>query len=143
MRDLTLAILHHFLIFALFGLLLMEMVLVKADADAAAIARAGRIDRIYGAVAGLVILVGFGRAAFAAKGWAYYSHNGFFWAKVATFALIGLISVGPTLAFLKARKQAPTAPEIAKVRKALHLQARLFPLLLIFAAAMARGYGSF
>jgi hypothetical protein len=37
------------------------------------------------------VVVGFSRAIYAAKGWAYYEANGFFWAKIATFvAVVGL-----------------------------------------------------
>ena len=43
--------------------------------------------------------VGFARANFAAKGWAYYSHNSFFWSKIGTFALVGVLSIIPTIAF--------------------------------------------
>lgn len=144
MLDLILAIAHHLLIFALFGVLTAELLLVKPGMDAATLGRVARMDAAYGAIAVLVIIVGFTRAGMAAKGWDYYVHNGFFWAKIATFALIGLLSVPPTLFFLKARR-AGTADDatIRRVRRFLHAEAGLFPLLLIFAAAMARGYGQF
>lgn len=145
MLDLFLAIAHHLLIFALFGLLLVEIMLVKPGMDAATVKRLAGVDGGYGLVALLVIVVSFCRAIFAAKGWAYYAHNGFFWAKVATFALIGGLSLRPTKFFFKARQAGGAYPaeEVAGVAKRLHAQARLFPLLLIFAAAMARGYGQF
>jgi putative membrane protein len=145
MLDLILAIAHHLLIFALFGALTAELLLAKPGMDAATVRRLGRIDGVYGLTAGLVIVVGFSRAVFAAKGWDYYLHNGFFWAKVATFAVIGLLSIQPTVFWLRARRAggSPAAADIAKARKFLHAQAGLFPLLLVFAAAMARGYGAF
>ncbi len=95
--------------------------------------------------AGLIVLVGFGRAIFAAKGWHYYSHNGFFWAKIGTFALIGLLSIPPTLAYLRWRKAGapPSDEEIKRARFYLHFELALFVPLLGFAAAMARGYGEF
>jgi len=80
-----------------------------------------------------------------AKGWAYYSHNAFFWAKMAGFAAIGLLSVPPTMEFIRWRKLA-AAPDDAAVKSArryLHAELGLFVLLLVFAAAMARGYGEF
>jgi hypothetical protein len=39
------------------------------------ILRVARVDIWYGVLAGAIILVGFWRAIFAAKGWAYYSVN--------------------------------------------------------------------
>jgi putative membrane protein len=95
--------------------------------------------------AGLIIVIGFARAIFAAKGWDYYSHNMFFWAKIGTFAVIGALSALPTINFLRWRRvqRVPDAMQIASVRRFLWAQVVLFPLLLVFAAAMARGYGAF
>jgi putative membrane protein len=143
--DLILAILHHFFVFALFGVLFSEFVVVRRGMDVAAAARVVPIDAWYGALAALILIVGFSRAIFAAKGWAYYAHNAFFWAKIGTFIVIGLLSVPPTLAFLKWRRAgaSPTDEAVAKVRRYLWMQVALFPLLPAFAAAMARGYGVF
>ena len=73
----------------------------------------------------------------------YYEHNAFFWAKLGTFALIGLLSVPPTLAYLRWRREggAPDPQQVAGVRRLLWAEVLLFALLPIFAAAMARGYG--
>jgi len=143
--DLVLAILHHFFVFALFGVLFSELVVVRRGMDAAAVARVVPIDAWYGVLAALILVIGFSRAIFAAKGWAYYAHNAFFWAKIGTFTVIGLFSVRPTLAFLRWRRAgaSPTDEAIAKVRPYLWIQVALFPLLPAFAAAMARGYGEF
>jgi putative membrane protein len=143
MLDLLLAMAHHLLIFALFGILFAELVLVRRGMDAQAVARVGAIDIWYGVLAGLIIVVGFSRAIFAAKGWLYYSHNAFFWAKLGTFGVIGLLSVPPTIAFIGWRR-ANIVPNDAQVRTAqryLWIEVVLFALLPIFAAAMARGYG--
>jgi putative membrane protein len=98
-----------------------------------------------GLLALLIVIVGFGRANFAAKGWAYYSHNGFFWAKIAVFAAIALLSVPPTLTFNRWNRNAtlPDGASLRAVRRFLHAELGLFLLLPIFAAAMARGYGQF
>ncbi len=143
MLDLILAIAHHLLIFTIFGVLFAEFMLVRRGMDLAAVRRVAAIDGAYGAAAGLVVVVGFCRAIFAAKGWAYYSHNLFFWAKLATFAVIGLLSVPPTIAFLRWRRAslAPDDAQVADVRRYLHIEVALFALLPIFAAAMARGFG--
>jgi len=145
MLDLVLAILHHLFVFALFGILFAELMLVRPGIDLATVRRVGAIDIAYGALAGLIIVVGFARAGMAAKGWAYYAHNGFFWAKVGVFLLIGLLSVPPTIAFLRWKRagSAPADDQVRGVRRFIHYEAALFALLPIFAAAMARGYGEF
>jgi putative membrane protein len=146
--DLALAIAHHLLIFALAGVLAFEIGVVRAGMTAIDIRRVGRVDLWYGILAGLIIAVGFYRAIYAAKGWDYYEHNYFFWAKIGTFLIVGLLSVPPTVAFLHWRgalaKDAaflPPASSIAGIRRFLWAEALLFALIPVFAAAMARGYG--
>ena len=145
MLDLILAVAHHILIFGIFGVLFAEFILVRPGMDQAMVARVAATDLWYGIMAGLIILIGFSRAIFAAKGWDYYSHNIFFWAKIGIFAIIGALSALPTIDFLRWRREqrAPDAAQIGFVRRFLWAQVLLFPLLLVFAAAMARGYGEF
>jgi putative membrane protein len=111
----------------------------------ATLARIASIDLWYGVFAIAVIVVGFCRAIFAAKGWAYYSHNAFFWTKIACFAAVGILSAPPTIALIRWRKSGalPSDTDIQRVRRYLHAELALFALLPVFAAAMARGYGEF
>ena len=82
---------------------------------------------------------------FAAKGWFYYQHNAFFWAKIGTFLAIGLLSVLPTIRFIQWRRAGIIPPDaaIAAVRRFRYAEVVLFALLPAFAAAMARGFGEF
>lgn len=145
MLDLVLAIAHHILVFGLFGVLFAEIVLVRKGVDVATITRIGRIDLMYGVLAGLIVAVGFSRAVFAAKGWLYYSHNLFFHLKIGTFVLIGLLSIPPTVTYIRWRRGgwAPSDTQVMAVRRWLWAEMLLFALLPAFAAAMARGYGEF
>ena len=149
MTDLALAILHHLLVFALAGIIAFEIAVIRPGVTGAEITRVARVDMWYGILAGAILIVGFSRATFAAKGWAYYSHNWLFWAKLGTFALVGLLSIPPTLSLLRWRKSAHetgfevNARELRHVRGHLFAEAVLFALLPIFAAGMARGYGLF
>jgi putative membrane protein len=146
--DLHLAIAHHLLFLLLAGVLAFEIGVVRSGMDRADILRVARIDIWYGALAGAIILVGFSRAIFAAKGWAYYSVNLFFWAKLGTFAIVGLLSIMPTVEFIHWRKAisgdiafSPAPRAIRNVRRILFAEAILFAFIPAFAAAMARGYG--
>ena len=125
-------------------MLVAELVLVRAAIDLAAVRRVQRIDLWYGLLAAAILAVGFTRAVFAAKGWAYYQHNLFFWAKVGTFLLIGILSVPPTITFLRWRRDdgGPDPEDVARVRRWLWAELVLFAPLPVFAAAMARGYGA-
>jgi putative membrane protein len=145
MLDLTLAIAHHLLVFAIFGIFFAEFWVLRPGLSGAAVIRIASIDLWYGILAGAIIVVGFCRAIFAAKGWAYYSHNAFFWAKIAAFAAVGILSLPPTLAFIRWRQSGavPSDPDVLKVRRYLHAELAIFIFLPVFAAAMARGYGEF
>jgi putative membrane protein len=145
--DLHLAIAHHLLIFILFGILVSELVMVRQSMTGDDIKRVAAIDLWYGIVALLIVIVGFSRAIFAAKGWAYYSVNSFFWAKIAVFVIIALLSIWPTVKYLNWRRDFRTAcsepddASVSVVRRFLWLEMILFAFLPTFAAAMARGYG--
>jgi len=145
MLDLAFAIGHHLLIFALFGVLFAELIAVRRGMDVSTVRRVAAVDLWYGVLAALILIVGFSRAVFAAKGWTYYSHNGFFWAKVGTFLAIGLLSVPPTIRFIVWRRDGVSPPDgaVTAVRRYLYAEVVLFALLPVFAAAMARGYGEF
>lgn len=143
MLDLILAAFHHILVLALFGFLFAEFFSVRPGMNGTSVRRLPALDVKYGVVSALVLIVGFSRAIFAAKGWDYYLHNVFFWAKIGTFVVIGLLSIPPTLTFARWRRlwKSPSEQEIAKVRRYMWMELALFPLLPIFAAVMARGRG--
>lgn len=143
--DLLLAAIHHLLIFAVFGFLLIEFVWLRTTLTREGVLRVAAADLGYGMAAVLIVVVGFVRAIYAAKGWTYYSHNLFFWLKLATFAVIGLLSIKPTLVFIRWRKadELPDPVSVTAMRRYLHVELALFALLPIFAAAMARGYGQY
>src|ERR1700675_4624754 len=131
MLDLVLAIVHHVLIFGIFGILFAELMAVRPDMSSATALRIASIDLWYGIFAGAIVIIGFCRAIFAAKGWAYYSHNAFFLAKIIAFAGIGLLSVPPTIVFIRWRKSGVASDDagIGKTRRYLHLELALFILL--------------
>jgi putative membrane protein len=147
-RDLHFALEHHLLVFALAGVLAFEIGAVRAGMTGRDVLRVARADAWYGILAAAIIVVGFSRAAFAAKGWAYYSVNLFFWAKISAFAIVGLLSILPTLAYLRWRRAAradaafaPSREDVTRVKRILWLEAAVFAFIPLFAAAMARGYG--
>jgi putative membrane protein len=143
--DLVLAVAHHLLVFSIFGVVFAELMIVRPGMTVDEVKRVAGVDLWYGILAGLIVVVGFVRANLAAKGWAYYSHDAFFWAKIGTFVIIGLLSVPPTIAYIRWKRAGvtPDAAKIAAVRRLLWAEVVLFAPLLAFAAAMARGYGQF
>lgn len=147
--DLVLASAHHLAVFTLVAIFAAEFALVRPGLAGARIGQVARLDAAYGAVAGLVIAVGVMRVFFGAVDPAYYLGNHAFWGKMAAFTIMGLLTIQPTLAIRRWDKAgrgspdyAPPKAEIATSRRFIHLQAGMLLLIPIFAAVMARGYGS-
>ena len=147
--DLLLACAHHLAVFTLVGLFAAEFALLRPGLSGAAIGRLAKIDAAYGGVAGLVVVVGIVRVIFGRSGWEYYVGNGAFWAKMTAFLIMGLLTIPPTMAIRKwvtALKTdvsfAPPEQDIRRNRRFVHIQAGFLVLIPVFAAAMARGYGS-
>jgi putative membrane protein len=146
--DLVLAIVHHLGVFTVAAIIAAEWALVRSEMNIRRIRQLSTIDTMYGIAAALVLLVGFARVFFGLKGSAFYMQNPVFWAKVGAFIAIGVLSVPPTLLFLTWRNHAKTDPsfipaanEVASVRRYVMMEAHIFVLIPILAAAMARGYG--
>lgn len=149
MADLALAITHHLLVFSIAGILAFEIGTIRSSMTRDDVVRIARADLGLGVLAPAVLVVGFTRAIFAAKGWAYYSVNVLFWAKISTFAIVGLLSIGPTLALIRWRRASadhasfsPAERDLRNVKRFLVAEAAFFALIPAFAAAMARGYGT-
>jgi putative membrane protein len=143
--DLWLAIAHHVLVFSLVIMLAAEAALVRESMAASDIPRIAGLDMGYGATAFLVVGVGILRVIFGAKGYVYYVENVWFWGKMTTFAVIGILSVPPTLRFRvwqTARKTdpgyLPPVAEIAAMRTYIRWEVRLLIVVAVFAATMAR-----
>jgi len=143
--DLLLAILHHFLVFSLAGLLAAELVLLQPGLSGSNLSLLGRIDGAYGGVAAAVVVVGICRVIFGLKGWEYYVSNHAFWGKMAAFVIVGLLSIPPTMRIIRWRRSGANAVpdgEVMAVRSWLKGEMLFLALVLVFAAAMARGVGS-
>jgi putative membrane protein len=149
MTDLVLAIVHHLIVFALAAVLAAELALMRPAAmSPPTVKLLGRFDAAYGMLALAILVVGFIRVWYGAKGPDYYLHNHAFWAKIAAFAVVGLVSIPPTLRIAGWKKSLkadaafmPPLPEIGKLRRWLLIEVHVFALIPIFAAMMARGVG--
>lgn len=146
--DALLAYAHFASVFLLFAFLTVEAMLLRYEVDAKAATLIARVDLWYGASAGMVLITGLLRIFFGAKGSAFYLENPMFWGKVALFALLGLLSIKPTLMFLRwsraIKSNAAFAPDDAerrRARKLVMIQIHLAALLPLTAVLMARGVG--
>src|ERR1700742_568449 len=104
LTDMILAILHHLAIVTLIVLLAFEFALLRPGITPDSLRRVANVDAGYGAAAGLVVVIGVSRVIWGAKGADFYLSNPWFWAKMASFLSIGLLSIPPTIEVLKWRR---------------------------------------
>ncbi|MFA6046721.1 MAG: DUF2214 family protein [Phycisphaerales bacterium] len=142
--NLILAIAHHLAVFTLVAIFAAEFALLRPGIEGNRLMQLSKIDGAYGAVAGLVVVVGIIRVIYGGAGWEYYLGNWVFWAKILAFVGIGLLSIPPTMAIIRWRKAgtAPSDADVNSVRRFLYAEAALLIFIPAFAAAMARGYGT-
>jgi len=148
LHDAGLAWLHFIFAFLIVGALSAELFMLRMPVTAPVALRIVRADAFYGIGSILLIIAGLSRLQWGAKDWAFYQAEPFFWAKIATFVVIGLISIAPTRAFLRWSKAAKAdatfiAPEaeVKAARRWVMIEVHLIALLLLFASLMARGIG--
>jgi putative membrane protein len=142
------AFLHHVAAFALVAFLVTEFVLIRDELTLASARKLQLADRVYGASAGAVLAIGFLRVIYFEKGATYYFHSAPFIAKLSLFAIIGLVSIYPTVEFLSWRKavkqgQIPivSARKLESIRTIIHLEVAGVVFIILCAALMAKGVG--
>jgi putative membrane protein len=146
--DAAFSFAHFAAVLLVVGTLSAETFVIRLPMNASVIALLARADRLYAIGAVLVIAAGLGRVFYGLKDASYYAGQPFFWAKMAAFALIGVISIWPTIKFLSWRKAskadetfAPPAGDVKTARVLLMVEVHLLILVPLFAALMARGIG--
>jgi putative membrane protein len=145
--DLLLAFGHHLGIFTIFGVLAAELAMLRLSPSVPWVQGIAKVDQWYGLGALTVLGAGISRVVWGLKGPAYYLDYPVFWAKMGLFVVIALISIRPTVAFVRWRRNAaatgtlPSAPEVASVRGFVVAQILLFTGLPFLAATMARAVG--
>lgn len=145
--DLVLAIAHHLFVFSLAGVLAAEFALVRPGLAGRELRLVARIDQLFGVLALGIVIIGVLRIFFGLKGWEFYIYNWAFWAKMAAFLAVGLLSIKPTVRIIAWRSAATrstglyVAPdrEISEVRRLIRWEVGVFLLIPVFAATMARG----
>lgn len=142
------AFLHHLTAFALVAAISAEFILIRGALTIDTARKLRAADAVYGASAGLLLLVGLLRVLYFEKGAAFYWGNAFFIAKLTLFIIVGLLSVYPTLQFAAWRKalklrQVPMVEEsrLHAIRRIVHWELAGIVLILLCAALMARGIG--
>jgi putative membrane protein len=146
----ALAFLHHAAAFVLVATLVVELVLLKGELTVTYARSVLRMDAAYGVSATALLIVGFLRVFYTEKGAAYYFASGPFIVKIVLFAIVGLLSIYPTVHFLRWRpalrnNQPPVLDDARRrtLRMIIHTELTLLFAIMLCAALMARGIGYF
>jgi putative membrane protein len=144
-----LAYLHIAAILTLVVFISSEAALCRAEwLNAQVVERLVAVDRIYGISAIAVLATGLARIYFGVKGSAWYWGNWLLHLKLGAFVVVALISIAPTLRFIRWRRTLratgalPDAAEVRAARKLVMLQAHIIPFIPLAAVFLARGFGA-
>lgn len=139
------AFVHFAAVFGIVSTVFYELVTMSRAPSLADARRIQLCDRWYGISAGVVLVVGLLRVYYFEKGAAFYAANVFFHAKMTLFIIVGLLSIYPTVRFIKWRQQTrqgqpPVVSEQEYKRIVLILRTELALLLgmALCASLMAR-----
>ena len=144
--EIFLRYLHFISIFLIFSTLVSEHLFLKKELTRNEIARLAKIDAVYGIAALTLLIAGLTLwLSGAGKPALFYSKNWIFHAKLSLFVIVGVLSIHPTIFFIKNRKG--NSNEIIHVPVsvfwALRLELLLLVIIPILAGLMAKGIGCF
>ncbi len=136
---------HYIGIMLLLASLLGEHLVLKQELAVSQARTLQRLDSIYGGSAVLVLVTGIMRM-YLEKGTTYYLHNGAFHALIGVFVLVTLISIFPTVVFLRwradtraGRGQQLAPRQFKRLQMILRSEMALLLLAPLFATWMAHG----
>ncbi len=147
-KSASVAYIHYLSFMVCFGALVFERNRLKTDPsknDAISMVVA---DVIYG-IAGIALLIsGIYRVTQFGQGQEFYIHNPIFWTKIIIFALVGSLSLYPTITYILwaiplSKGNLPTVSEnlVSRLKMIINIELIGFALIPFFASLMARGIG--
>jgi putative membrane protein len=124
----------------------LEFTLLKQELTLANARRLQATDAVLGVAATLLLFIGLARVFWFEKGASYYFSSHAFLGKLSLFIAVAVLSIIPTIEFLKWRRetragQVPVvaASKLRQLRIILHVELTAIVLILLFAAIMAKG----
>ena len=149
MASALIAYLHYVAMISIAVILVVEYMVCMPGMPGSRIRLLTRLDLLYMGVALLALGSGAARVVWFGKGAAFYLHNPVFYIKLALFLAVGLISIPPTLQYLRWMRSLNSAAttvaadyEVLRVRRHILIELTLFALIPLMATLMARGIGT-
>ena len=144
----SVAYLHYLSFMVCFGALIFERNSIKTDPSRQETISIVVADVVYG-IAGIILLTsGIFRVIKYGQGSDFYTENPVFWSKVIIFALIGSLSIYPTVTYLrwsmpliKGDLPSISLNLVKRLKLIINIELIGFSLIPFFATLMARGIG--
>jgi len=142
MSEVIVRAFHFVFIMVMFSTLFAQHMLVSKEMTKAQFRKVSIIDRVYGVSAMLMLVVGFLLWFSVGNTSEYYSANWVFHIKLTLFGIVAILSIIPTVFFIKNKNQEGPMIEVPGYLIGI-IRAELFLLLCIpfVATAMAKGFG--
>jgi putative membrane protein len=133
----------HFIgIFGLFAALVSEHLLIKPEMSKPEMKKLAIVDSIYGLSAITILVAGLLLWFVVGKPAEFYSQNPVFHAKLTLFVLIAVLSVYPTVFFIKNRNPHVAITKVPrKIIILIRIQLMLVLVIPFLATTMAKGFG--
>ena len=148
MASALVAYLHYVAMISIAVILVLEYLACVPGIADNRIRKLARVDLFYMVAAVLALGTGTARVVWYGKGAAFYLHNPVFYIKLALFVAVGLMSIPPTLQYLRwLRSLGSGASNVAadyqvlRVRRYIAVELILFAFIPLMATFMARGIG--
>ena len=148
LKSATFAYIHYLSFMLCFGALIYERISLKANPNRKEAISMVVADIIYG-IAGIALLVsGIYRVIKFGQGSEFYTENPIFWTKIIVFALVGSLSLYPTITYVLwaiplSKGNLPQVKEnlVSRLRLIINIELVGFASIPFLATLMARGVG--
>ena len=148
LKSASVAYIHYLSFMTCFGVLIYERISLKPNPNRKEAISIVFADTIYG-IAGLALLVsGIYRVIKFGQGSEFYTQNPIFWTKIIIFALVGSLSLYPTITYVlwaiplsKGTLPKVTENLVLRLRLIINIELVGFASIPFLATLMARGVG--
>ena len=148
LKSASVAYIHYLSFMICFGALIYERISLKVNPSRKEAISMVAADIIYG-IAGIALLVsGIYRVIKFGQGSEFYTQNPIFWTKIVVFALVGLLSLYPTITYVlwsiplsKGNLPQVTENLVSRLRLIINVELVGFSSIPFLATLMARGVG--
>ena len=148
LKSASIAYIHYLSFMLCFGALIYERASLKVNPSKQEAISMVIADIVYG-IAGIALLVsGIYRVIKFGQGSEFYTQNPIFWMKIVVFALVGSLSLYPTITYVlwaiplsKGTLPRVTDKLVSRLRLIINIELVGFAFIPFFATLMARGIG--